>query len=63
MAVELEALRFGGGLEPIEMEIEVGDPLVGIELHRLFEVAHLPFITGGGAKDKTLVIAKPRGCS
>jgi hypothetical protein len=45
------------------MRVEIGDSLIGIELHRLFEVAHLPFITGGGAKDKTLVIAKPRGCS
>src|SRR5581483_537661 len=40
MAVELETLRLRGGLQPVEMRVEVGKPLLGIELHRLFKVAH-----------------------
>ena len=53
MAVEFEALRFRGGREPVQVRVEVGDALLGIEFHRLFKVAHLSvFIVGLAAKDK-----------
>ncbi len=42
MAVELEALRFGGIVQPVEVGVEIGDAFVGVERHRLFKVAHLP---------------------
>ena len=38
MAVELEAERFGRLLQPVEMLVEVGDPLFGIEAHHFFKV-------------------------
>lgn len=55
MAVELEALRFSRRFQPIEMDVEIGNALVRIELHRLFEIAHCPLIVGRSAKNKYLV--------
>ena len=40
VSIEQEALRFRSALQAVEMGIEIGDPLIGIKLHRLLEIAH-----------------------
>src|SRR5439155_7525534 len=42
VAVELEASGVRRGLQPVEMIVEIGDALVGIKTHRLFEIGHRP---------------------
>ena len=39
MAIELEALRVGRALQRVEMLVEVGDALFGVELHADFKIA------------------------
>lgn len=49
MAVEPEAALAGRRLEPIEMNVELGDPLVRVEAHDFFEIGrflHGPHIHG-----------------
>ena len=36
----LKPLRVRLGFQPVEMLVEVGDALIGIETHRLFEIGH-----------------------
>ena len=38
VTIELEALRFGRMLQRIEMRIEIGDSLFGIEIHGDFNI-------------------------
>src|SRR5438045_5904740 len=45
------------------MGIEIGDPFLGIEMHRLFEVAHRPVHRRPGAKGQAPRIATPCRCS
>ena len=52
MTVELEPLGVGGQSETIKMHVEIGDPLVGIKLHRLFKIAHETH-SSSGAKQRT----------
>src|SRR6185503_19329350 len=40
VAVELEALRLGRLAQPVEMLVQIGEPVVGVEPHGLFEVVH-----------------------
>ena len=66
MPIELVALRLRRLFQSIKMRVEIGDPLVGIELHGLFEIAHRLFIVGGAAKDKSPIghaIARLSSCS
>jgi len=41
--VELESLGLGRGLETVEMHIEIGDAVIGIEPHYFLEVCHPAF--------------------
>ena len=52
VTVEPEPLSFGGQSEAIEMRVEIGDAFVGIELHRLFKIAHRTH-SSSGAKQRT----------
>jgi hypothetical protein len=44
------------------MLLEVGDALLGVEIHGLFKVAHFLPIVGNATKDKG-PIARSGGCS
>jgi membrane dipeptidase len=41
MAVEHEAAQRRGVAEPVEMVVEVGDPLFGVEVHHLFKIGEM----------------------
>jgi len=61
--VEAEAGRLRLLQKPVEMLLEIGDPLLGIELHHFFQVAffgpvHGGFIAPRGRPDKPICAAE-----
>lgn len=42
VTVEPEAARFGRQLEPVEMRIQIGNPVLGIEPHHFFQFVIVP---------------------
>jgi hypothetical protein len=56
VTVEPETLGFCRPFQAIEMHVEIGDPFIGIELHRFFKIAHRRH-SSSVAKQRTRALA------